>query len=125
MRVAMMYFDLDRYMFTFDLKFGYHHVDIHVQSQTYLGFQWYGKYYVFTVLPFGLSTACYLFTKLQRPLVRYWHSQGIKAVVYVDDGIVSALSFELAEWARKIVQDNLCNAGFVTNQAKSRWHPVQ
>ena len=28
------------YMFTFDLKSGYHHVDIHEDSQTYLGFSW-------------------------------------------------------------------------------------
>lgn len=28
------------YMFTFDLNSGYHHVDIHKDSQTYLGFSW-------------------------------------------------------------------------------------
>ena len=47
------------------------------------------NYYVFTVLPFGLSTACYLFTKLMRPLVRHWRGRGLKAIVYPDDGIVA------------------------------------
>ena len=30
----------DDYMFTFDLKSGYHHVDIHEAYQKYLGFSW-------------------------------------------------------------------------------------
>lgn len=57
------------YMFTFDLKSGYHHLDIHVHeaSQSYLGFTWgegiNKKFYVFRVLPFGLASACYIFTK--------------------------------------------------------------
>ena len=61
-------------MCTFDLKSGYHHIDIHEQSQTYLGFSWKGDYYIFTVLPFGLSTACYVFTKMLRPLIRLWRA---------------------------------------------------
>ena len=47
------------------------------------------NYFVFAVLPFGLSTACYLFTKLLRPLIRYWRGQGLKAILYLDDGIVA------------------------------------
>ena len=55
-------------MFIFDLKSGYHHVDIHKDSQMYLGFSWgegaNRKFYMFYVLPFGLTSACYVFTKL-------------------------------------------------------------
>ena len=53
---------------TFDLKSGYHHMDIHEDSWPYLGFSWGSgpnrKWYMFHILPFGLSTACYVFTKL-------------------------------------------------------------
>ena len=46
-------------MFTFDLKSGYHHVDICPAQCKYLGFAWESDgvkhYYVFTVLPFGLA----------------------------------------------------------------------
>ena len=49
------------YLFKFDLKSGYHHVDIFEEHQTYLGFSWeinqQTHYFVFTVLPFGRSTA--------------------------------------------------------------------
>ena len=41
--------------FSFDLKSGYHHVDIHEDSQPYLGFSWgegvRKKFYLFCVLP--------------------------------------------------------------------------
>ena len=71
----MLLFQKDDYLFSFDLKSGYHHVDIHSQHQKYSGFAWdmgHGlQHYMFKVLPFGLATACYIFTKLLRPLVKY------------------------------------------------------
>ena len=71
-------------MFTFDLKSGYHHVDIHEDFQTYLGFSWgegaSRRFYVFRVLPFGLASACYVFTKLLRPLVKRWRGWGCVAL---------------------------------------------
>ena len=76
---------------TFDLKSGYHHVDIHKDCWPYLGFSWsHGltrRWYMFRVLPFGLSTACYVFTKVMRPLVKRWRSSGFKCIIYIDDGI--------------------------------------
>ena len=59
-KTAMSYFARGAYMFSFDLKSGYHHVEIFEGHQTYLGFSWKHsnsnqvKFYVFTVLPFGL-----------------------------------------------------------------------
>jgi len=40
------------------------------------------NYNVLKVLQFGLSTACYLFTKLMLPLVKHWRGRGLKAIVY-------------------------------------------
>ena len=61
------------YLFKFDLKRGYHHVDIFDEHQTYLGFIWEinhkTHYFVFTVLPFGPSTAPFVLTKAVRPLI--------------------------------------------------------
>ena len=54
--------------FTWGFKSGYHHVDICSEHQAFLGFPWsidgVLKYFTFTVLPFGLSSASYCFTKL-------------------------------------------------------------
>jgi hypothetical protein len=57
-------------MVKFDLRSGYHHVDINNKFQRYLGFSWeingQVKYFVFSVLTFGLTSAPFLFTKLMR-----------------------------------------------------------
>ena len=60
LRVAMLLLEKGDYMFSFDLKSGYHHVDIAKEHWKYLGFSWESRFYVFTVLPFGLSSACYI-----------------------------------------------------------------
>ena len=129
LRVAMLMFQPGDYMFTFDLKSGYHHVDIHREHWKYLGFAWGEgptlQCYVFCVLPFGLATACYLFTKLLRPLVKYWRSQGLRIVVYLDDGI-AAMEGELgARKASLVIREDLTKAGFVVNMAKCIWTPSQ
>ena len=35
----MLLFKREDYLFTFDLKSGYHHVDVHEKHWTYLGFE--------------------------------------------------------------------------------------
>ena len=94
-------------------------------SQQFLGFAWEDKYYVFTVLPFGLSTACYVFTKLLRPLVKLWRGSGIRCVVYIDDGLIMASGFERALKDSNFVRDSLESAGLVINIEKSNWMPQQ
>ena len=64
-------------------------------------------FYVFTVLPFGLATACYVFMVLLRPLTKFWRAQGLKAVIYLDDGIVASKGFEAATRASLVARDSL------------------
>jgi hypothetical protein len=89
---AKVYAANKRYAFKFYLRHGYHHLDMHVASQDYIGVSWKTvnkvNYYIFTCLPFGLSSACYIFTKVVRPLVKFWRSKGFLIVVYLDDGLV-------------------------------------
>ena len=74
------------FMYKFDMTHGYRHIDVFPEHQTYLGFSWFyeGKlrYFVFTVLPFGLSVVPYCFTKIVRALVKFWRSNCIKIVVF-------------------------------------------
>ena len=62
-------------LFKFDLKNGYHRIDIFDSHQTYLGFSWDIKgatySFVFTVLPFGLSSVPFVFTNVVRTLVKH------------------------------------------------------
>ena len=80
---------------------------------------------MFTVLPFGLATASYVFTKLVRPLVRYWRGQGLRTVVYLDDGIFAVDGNEAAFRASEAVREDLRKAGFVAHVEKSQWEPTR
>ena len=80
-------FTEDDILSKFDLKSGYHHLDIFEPHQKYLGFAWESDdqqhFYVFTALPFGLSMARYAFTKLMCPLIGYWKDRGLRMVLYL------------------------------------------
>ena len=93
-KVASQYFTKDCYCIKFDLCSGYHHIDIAAEFHTYLGFQWEGDYFCFTVLPFGLSSAPFIFTKCLRPMVKLWRENGLKIVLYLDDGLLMAPSYD-------------------------------
>jgi len=76
-------FEKDFFFGTFDLRDGYYHIPIAKSHQKYLGFSWTFKngttrYFYFKVLSLGLSSACYAFTKVMRPLIAKWRSQGIR-----------------------------------------------
>ena len=61
------------WFFTLDIESGYHHLDVSYKFWKFLGFSWsfngVERYFVFKVLPFGLSSACCLFTKMFKPFV--------------------------------------------------------
>ena len=109
--------------FTRDLKSGYHHVDIFADHQKYLGFSWIinGKprYFCFPVLSFGLTSACYCFTKLMKPLVKGWRSLGHMSFAYLDDGFTSQQDIISAMAASTIQRMELRLSGLVTNEEKS------
>ena len=68
-------------VFSFDLKSAYHHIDICEEHRKFLSFKWPSsdgimKFYEFKVLPFGLTSAPYVFTKVVRQLVKYWRGRG-------------------------------------------------
>ena len=128
---ALGYFKEGDFMFSFDLKSGYHHVDIYPEHCKYLGFSWnFGdsrgvRYFSFLVLPFGLSTASYIFTKCLRPMVKHWRSKGIFIVVFLDDGWSRSDSFDTCKAIAAEVKKDLLDAGWVPNVEKSQWFPVQ
>ena len=119
--------EADDYFISFDLTAGYHHVSILPAHRRFLGFayDWGGKvrHFNFNVLPFGLCTACYVFTKLNRPLVKLWRSMGIRSFVYIDDGIGVFKSTTDANLFAPIMRSHLEQSGFLINEEKSNWIP--
>ena len=66
----------DSWMVTVDLEDAYLLVPISPKSRRFLRFQWRGVTYEFAVLPFGLSTAPYIFTKILRPVMAHLRRKG-------------------------------------------------
>jgi hypothetical protein len=124
-QVASQYFTENCFMAVFDLKSGYHHVDIHSAYQQYLGLHWNQDYYQYSTCPFGLASAGLIFSKILRELVKIWRSRGIKIVMYLDDGIIIGQNKQETLQAATIVQQDLNDAGFVISQEKSIWEPSQ
>ncbi|VDI62905.1 Hypothetical predicted protein [Mytilus galloprovincialis] len=125
LKTVSQYIKSESFGLFFDLKSGYHHVDVFHAHRQYLGFQWKNKFYVFTVLPFGLKTSGYIFTKVIRPLVKNWRKDGIKVVVYLDDGFGVAETSDICTLHSQKVKTDLINSGFVPNKDKCKWNPSQ
>jgi len=66
-------FSLGDWFFKLDYRSGYHHVNIFLSHQKFLGFHWTSqgqkKWFVFSVLPFGLASASLFPQKSKKPLL--------------------------------------------------------
>ena len=60
------------FVWSVDITSAYHHVELVPAETTYFGFEWQGTFYEFKSLPFGLSVACWAFTKIMREMVGSW-----------------------------------------------------
>jgi hypothetical protein len=120
------YMQPNDYIVTTDLSKGYHHLDIAHEFWTYLGFEWAGKYYVYTCLPFGLAPACWAFTKLTRELINSWRRTGHRCSGYIDDGThAHQVAYTLRNFIHKRVLPDMLKCGFVLNEKKSQLEPTQ
>ena len=81
------------------------------------------NYFVFNVLPFGLSTAPYIFTKLLKPLIGHWRGSGKRICMFLDDGLGGNSSKESATVDAKAVKEDLGQLGFVLSENKCFWEP--
>ena len=111
-------------MFKFDLKSAYHHIEIHGEHRKFLSFAWHFedtgyRYFQFCVLPFGLSSAPFVFTKLLKLFTTVWRKQGIPIAVYLDDGLGAGKNLLLAKSNSLTVHSDLLKAGFIINEHKS------
>ena len=60
-----------------------------------------------------------------RPLVKLWHGQGIRCVMYIDDRLIILSGLQKAKQDSTFVRDSLESPGLVANAAKSHWEPKQ
>ena len=117
-------FEQNFWFFTWDLKSGYHHFSIRSEHRCFLGFSWTindaVRFFIFNVLPSGLCSACFCFTKIIRSFIRRWRSLCHRCLAYIDDGISRHKTKQLATEASNIQKEDLTNSGFIYNIDKSR-----
>ena len=82
-------------------------------------------YFVFTVLPFGLSSAPHIFTKVLKPLVKYWRVFGFNITLFLDDEFLLDYTEGTCNLVAQKVKSDLRKSGFITNDVKSIWTPCQ
>jgi Reverse transcriptase (RNA-dependent DNA polymerase) len=93
----------------FDLESQFFHVKLEEEQRKYFGFIIINKegqeeYYQFCVMPFGLSSAVAVVTRLLQPVKAYLHKLGVKLSLYLDDGRIVARTEEEAVQQLRFVQ---------------------
>jgi hypothetical protein len=107
---------------TLDLKNGFHHIPVCMQHQQYLGIYFRNQYYVWAVLPFGLSSSPYYFCKSLKPVINYLRDvQGLKVSSYMDDIIL--LGQDNINAHTKLLVTTLEKLGWIINYDKSSLTP--
>jgi hypothetical protein len=132
-------------MATLDLESAYHHVELSPAFRRFVAFDWRRGHWpaaaaaeaavdrtggtplaaVCTVLPFGMSTSPWVYTRVVKPLLEHWRRKGIMCVLFYDDLLVMAPARSRMDWARAEVVKDLTCAGVSINWKKSQWEPCQ
>ena len=117
-------------MSAFDLKAGYHHIEVAAEQHSLLGFAYTDhsnkkRFFKFVVLPFGLATAGLIFTKVLGELMKTWRSKQIQAVCFLANGLQANQTKNVVAQHALIMKGSLLAAGWVPHKTKSQWSPVQ
>ena len=73
------------YFFTADLTMAYNTIPMHKSSRKYLRFWWNSQAWEFVAMPFGLTSAPWLFSLVMAEMSKYFHKHSIQCVFYLDD----------------------------------------
>lgn len=109
----------DCFMATMDLKDAYFLVPVQERFRKYLRFTFQNKLYEFNCLPFGLSIAPRIFTKIMKPVVGVLRSKGFMSNIYLDDFLLIGYTFEKCYNNIIETRNFLERLGFIINYNKS------
>ena len=108
-----------------DLTDAYFHIPIHPRDRKWLRFVWEGKVFQFCALPFGLSLAPWIFTKVSRELCNALHLRGMRVHIFLDDWLVLAQSHDVCNQQVQSLLASIREVGFIPNLGKSDLLPSQ
>ena len=108
-----------------DIQDAYLHIPMHPACTKFLAFHYRKVDYVFTCLPFGLSTAPRVFTRVSKTVVAFLRGNGIVVFAYLDDWLTVSDSEGASLRDTNVVVSLLEDLGWVINVGKSCLVPSQ
>ena len=82
-----------------DDKSGYDHVLLSACSQTYVGFEWKGYWFVCVTLPFGWKISPYICHTIGLAASGFLRAQGVPSSLYLDDHLNDELLTSSGPWS--------------------------
>ena len=113
------------FMASVDFKAAYYSIPIAEEDRKLLMFQWKGKYYQFTCLPNGLSSAPRIFTKILKPVYARLRSIGHTCMGHIDDSLLVGQSLNSCHRNIADTVSSFTNLGFTIQTVKSVLQPQQ
>lgn len=110
--------DTDDYMCRLDLQDAYFMVPIDIEDKKYLRFEYDNKIYQFNALPFGLTSAPFVFTKIGKQLVNWLRKKGVKVVIYLDDFLIFGETYDNCLKDTELTISLLTSLGFLISWKK-------
>lgn len=118
-------FQLREFLTSLDLTEAYLHIPMHPSHHRFLHFCISKQHLQFKALPFGLSTAPRVFTKVLVNPVSHLRQQGIHVHPYLDNLLIRSVSQERAQRDTARVIQCLSEHGFLINRNKSKLTQTQ
>ena len=120
---------LCNFLGSFDIKSCFHQLEMDPEFVKFLGFSWnfngHKKYFIFLVVPFGLSSAPRICKMVFRPLIQKWRAELITVCLFFDDGIFGGSTFSECKKVSKTIFTDLMNCHILPNPSKCFWEPCQ
>ena len=116
---------LGSWVFSLDLKDAYFQIPIHRSSRKFLRMEFLGTIYQFKALPFGISTAPWVFTKVVSVVKTLFHLNHMPLFQYLDDWLGDAPTREAASLRSDLLVQVCTKLGFLINLEKSDLVPSQ
>ncbi|XP_047990684.1 uncharacterized protein LOC125229783 [Leguminivora glycinivorella] len=124
-RTASKLIPQNGFLATIDLTEAYLLIPIGMNDRKYLRFQFNNHIYEFNSMPYGLSVAPRVFTKIMKQVISNLRSRGFKSVIYLDDILCIGDTYqECLDNVKETLKLLQC-LGFVINYDKSSLHPDQ
>ena len=101
-------------LFTRDLAKAYYKVMMAPRARRFQNRSWKGSFYQMICLLFGMCNAPFVFTKICRPIVRFFGASLVKLMNFIDDWLLSAKPTEI-ERLRQFFENVLTTLGWTFN----------